>query len=286
MSGEAVFKDPKDLANGDMVVLDSGRLDIYNKIDGVRTVTPTTTLKKCESKSAPLNAWTELEGYWQEPPAVLVSPKRVPTYFSRGRYGRQRFQLGCSVAASDSPLKYRIYPSCKFTIEAGSSGTIKVGESINLWPEGSFYFPTGNSLSTIITSAQSGMGSLTVSFSWRTMYGYSNATPGTADFRANIYLDVLRAGASGSPVLETHLLVSESFFAMEQPVQTTVKTVSLGGAPCAWWLRKEGDIQNIRTGTRDIGYEHSLTLNSYSCVIPGEEFYPTDGEVFYLAIGR
>lgn len=282
MSGLSIFKDPNDPANGDMVVLDCGRLDIYNKIGGVRTEEPTTTLRKCVSKSAPLNTWTEIDGYWQEPPSVLVSPKRVPTYFSRGRYGRQKFTLGCTVAPSGSPLKYRIYPSCTFTIEAGSSGAVSVAESIDLWSDWGFLNGAGKQF-TIMGSPKCGMGNLTINFSWRTVYGFNNATPGAADLRADIYLDVLRAGAA-SP--ESHLLVGESSFSSGQPLQTAARTVALGTAPCAWWLRKEAYAANIRTGTVQIGAEHSLTLNNYICSIPGEVFYPTDGEVFYLAVGR
>ena len=61
-----VFKDPADLTNGNMVVFDAGRLDIYNKIDGVRSTVPTTPLKKYKAGSAPIGSWTELPGYWQE----------------------------------------------------------------------------------------------------------------------------------------------------------------------------------------------------------------------------
>ena len=46
MGGKMIFKDPNDLVNGDAVVFDADRMDIYNKIDGQRAATPTTPLKR------------------------------------------------------------------------------------------------------------------------------------------------------------------------------------------------------------------------------------------------
>ena len=123
-----IFKDPLDLSNGDMIVLDEGRLDIYNKIDGARSAIPTTPLKKYKAGSAPIGSWTELPGYWQEQPQVLVSIKKVPTYYARGRIGQKRFTLSCEVQATGTPLKYRIRPVLTFYIGSGGSGTKTVNE--------------------------------------------------------------------------------------------------------------------------------------------------------------
>lgn len=287
MNEQIIFKDHDDLTNGNMVVLTSGRLDIYNKIDGIRMSEPTTTLRKCEAKSAPVNKWTELDGYWKERPEVILSPKHIPTYYARGRYGRQKFTLGCTVEASDRPMKYKIYPSCNFLIEAGTSGGINIDEHIGsvwgntLWPLGNF----SDKISTLMTSPQFGCGDLTVNFSWRTVYGWSGASPGAADFRADIFLEVIKAGENGNPERITVQLVSESAFFSTQEQQTLSKTVAVGKFAYSWCLRKETYIQNIRAGTSNIGAEHSLTLNSYSCSVSAETLNPS-GEVFYLAIGR
>lgn len=287
MSEQIIFKDPNDLTNGDMVVLTSGSLDIYNKIDGMRSSAPTTTLRKCEAKSAPVNEWTELDGYWKEQPEVILSPKHIPTYYVHGRYGRQKFTLGCTVEAADASMKYKIYPSCSFLVEAGTSGIISIDEHIGsvwsntLWPLGGF----SDTIPTLMTSPQFGCGNITVNFSWRTMYGWSNASPGAADFRADIFFEAIKAGNNGTPERVTVQLINESDFSFAQGQQTSSKTVAMGSCAYSWFLRKATYIQNIRAGTSNVGAEHSLVLSSYSCSVPAETITPT-GEVFYLAIGR
>lgn len=301
MSGKLIFKDPSDPTNGDMVVLDSGRLDIYNKIDGVRTSTPTTTLRKCRVGTAPLNAWSLLDGYWQEPPKVIISPKKIPTYFARGRNGRQKFSMSLNIAA-DAQYKYKIYPTCAFAIDGGSSGWINVGETVggstNLESDTSGQGNVGDgnwpTYGTIVTGAQMGSGTLTINYSWRTQYrGLWYAAGGRlychfGNTYCEIYLDVLRIGAGasvGNARLESTLLTSQSA-GYGQATQSAEKSVSLGSDMCAWWLRKVARVTGSagETNTWEAPV-NLLTLNGYSFATAAETLYPA-GEVFYLAIGR
>ena len=285
----AVFKDPADLENGDMTVFDAGRLDIYNKIDGARSEVPTTPLKKYKAGSTPIGSWTELPGYWQEQPQVLVSIKKVPTYYARGRLGQQRFALSCEVQPAETALKYRIRPVLTFYIGSGGSGTETVNETLGTnvdWygSQGTATF-VGKS-----TTPQPGAGTLTVSISWQT-----RAKSGPIYINNNqcylwstncqIYIDIFKVSGDGTISVESQRLVNETGVGYGQGVQTRTFTADLGAEMCSWVIRKETQAASRGTGC---GYEDMvsfLRLNSYSYTTNAETLAPS-GEVFYLAIGR
>lgn len=297
MSGKMIFKDPYDPDNGDAVVFDAGRLDIYNKIDGARTATPTTTLSKCKAGKAAANAWTELPGIWRETPTVLISAKKVPTYFARYRYAAQRFTLGCTVAATGAPYKYKIYPSLIFYAGAGGSGTISVNEMKGYSNVGSWYgSDVAPRIGTRITSAQHGAGTLSVNLSWQTRAKFTTNVKRPSGFvmrnwRTNcqIYLDKYKVSAAGVLSVESQLIVSESGLAYGQGMQTqTITGINLGDGTCSWVLRKETQANGVYDDG-GVGYaadrQNWLGLNWYSYATAAQTLYPA-GEVFYLAIGR
>lgn len=299
MSGKMIFKDPYDPDNGDAVVFDAGRLDIYNKIDGARTATPTTTLSKCKAGKATANAWTELPGIWRETPTVLISAKKVPTYFARHRYAAQRFTLGCTVAATGAPYKYKIYPSLTFYAGAGSPVTISVNEKIGYSLVSVYYTDTSTPrIGTRVTSPQHGAGTMTLNLSWMTRAKFptnivQSGKTKLRNWRTNcqIYLDKYKVSAAGVLSVESQLLVSESNIAYGQAMQTkTVSGIDLGDGTCSWVLRKEtqltGDYDDGGTGTGGAADRQNwLGLNWYSYATAAQTLYPA-GEVFYLAIGR
>lgn len=291
----AVFKDPADLTNGNMVVFDAGRLDIYNKIDGVRTTTPTTPLKKYKAGSAPIGSWTELPGYWTEQPQVLVSAKKIPTYYARGRLGQQRFTLSCEVQSTGTAMKYQIRPILTFYIGSGGSGTTTVNETREAYGYADVYGGTFI-VGTKVTTPQPGIGNLTVSISWQTWMrlGTDQGSPDgklRRDWRTNsqIYIDKFMVSNSGNISVESQQLVSESNVSYGQALQTqTITGINLGNGTCSWVIRKEtqcaGIVGDAGHGGSDI--VNTLRLNSYSYTTSAETLTNPTGEVFYLAIGR
>lgn len=285
-----VCKDPADPENGNAVVFSAGGLNIYNKIDGVRTTTPTTPLKKYKAGTAPIGSWTELPGYWTETPKVLVSVKKVPTYFARGRLGQQRFTLSCDVQLSEAPLKYKIKPTLTFYISSGGSGTETVNEILSTnvdWyaSQGAVTF-VGKS-----TTPQPGAGTLTVSISWQTraksgpIYINNNQCY-LWSTNSQIYIDIFKVSGDGTVSVESQRLVNETGIGYGQGIQTRTFTVDLGPEMCSWVVRKETQAASRATGS---GYEDMvsfLRLNSYSYTTSAETLTNPTGEVFYLAIGR
>lgn len=292
----AVFKDPADLTNGDMVVFDAGRLDIYNKIDGVRSTVPTTPLKKHKAGSAPIGSWTELPGYWQEQPQVLVSIKKVPTYYARGRLGQQRFTLSCEVQSTGASFKYRIRPVLTFYITGGGSGTITVNETHDTYKYSGRDDANNSTLTfaDLITTPQSGSGMLSLSISWRTRATgtnrYISDNPPRYRWTTNcqIYIDKFKVSNSGTISVESEQLVSETNTAYGQNLQTqSFSGINLGSDTCSWVIRKATQphtVTEIRGGSYDMA--NTLTLNSYSYTTTAETITNPSGEVFYLAIGR
>ena len=286
-----VCKDSADPENGNAVVFDAGRLDIYNKIDGARTTTPTTPLKKYKAGSAPIGSWTELPGYWTETPKVLVSVKKVPTYFARGRLGQQRFTLSCEVESTGTAFKYQIRPVLTFYIGSGGSGTETVNEE--LATDVDFY---GGVDSVIFvgksTTPQPGTGTLTVNISWQTRARSANRFVGNDErfqwaTSTQIYIDKFKVASNGTISVESQQLVSESNVAYGQAVQTrTISGIDLGSGTCSWVIRKEtqaGARSTVNGSNQDM--VNMLRLNSYSYTTSAETLAPS-GEVFYLAIGR
>lgn len=297
MGGKMIFKDPNDLVNGDAVVFDADRMDIYNKIDGQRAATPTTTLKRCKAGTAAANAWTELPGIWLEKPTVLISAKKVPTYYARHRYATQRFTLGCTVEATGAPYKYRIYPTLTFIAGSGGSGTIQVNEKLGNSVVGSWYgTDDAPRIGTRSTSPQHGAGTLQVNFSWMTRAKFTTNTKRPSGYemrnwRTNcqIYIDKLKINSAGAASIESQLLVSESNMAYGQAMQTkTVTGIDLGDGTCSWVLRKETQCPGgYDDGGTSYGADRQswLSLNWYSYTTAAKTIYPA-GEIFYLAIGR
>ncbi len=276
--------DPADIENGDAVVFDAGRLDIYNKIDGKRSSTPTTPLMKYKAGYVPVNAWTELPGYWQETPKVLVSLKKGPTYYARGILGQQRFTLSCAVQSAGTALKYQIKPTLTFYIGSGSSGTVTVNETAAYGSEDWYASQSSMTFADKCTTPQYGAGTLSVNISWQTMA--SNADYYHWTTACQIYIDKFMVSSSGAITTESEQLVSESGVAYGQAAQTeTFSGIDLGSGTCSWVIRKA-----VQTGAgssassgRDI--VNLLRLNSYSYTTSAETLAPS-GEAFYLAIGR
>lgn len=292
----AAFKDPADLTNGDMVVFDAGRLDIYNKIDGVRSTVPTTPLKKYKAGSAPIGSWTELPGYWQEQPQVLVSVKKIPTYYARGRLGQQKFTLSCEVQPTGTALKYRIRPLLTFYITGGASGTETVNESneTGIYDDFSSDIRNGSlTFGTRVTTPQPGAGTLTVSISWMTRARGTNKYINNDErfqwtTNTQIYIDMFKVSSSGEISVGSQRLVNETNVAYGQAVQTqTFSGIDLGSGTCSWRLRKTSQavsVANVDASNTDMS--NLLRLNSYSYTTSAETLTNPTGEVFYLAIGR
>lgn len=287
-----VCKDPADTENGNAVVFDAGRLDIYNEIDGVRTTMPTTPLKKYKAGNAPIGSWTELPGYWTETPQVLVSIKKVSTYFARGRLGQQRFTLSCEVESTGTAFKYRIRPALTFYIGSGGSGTETVNEmlatDIDLYGGIESITFVGKA-----TTPQLGAGTLTVNISWQTRAQSTNRFIGNDErFRwttnSQIYIDKFKVTSAGAISIESQQLVSESGVGYGQAVQTrTISGISLGNDTCSWVIRKETQAASRSTvSASDQDIVNMLRLNSYSYTTSAETITNPSGEVFYLAIGR
>ena len=285
-----VCKDPAAPENGNAVVFDAGRLDIYNKIDGVRTTTPTTPLKKYKAGTAPIGSWTELPGYWTETPKVLVSIKKVPTYYARGRLGQQRFTLSCEVQSTGTAFKYRIRPVLTFYIGSGGSGTETVNET--LATDVDWY--GGVETVTFVgksTTPQSGAGTLTVNISWQTRAKSGPRFVGNDECyqwttNCQIYVDKFKVTSAGTISIESQQIVSESGVGYGQGVQTrTISGISLGNDTCSWVIRKEVQAASRATVSGSQDMINLLRLNSYSYTTNAETLAPS-GEVFYLAIGR
>ena len=287
-----VCKDPADPENGNAVVFNAGQLDIYNKIDGVRTTTPTTPLKKYKAGSAPIGSWTELPGYWTETPQVLVSAKKIPTYYARGRLGQQRFTLSCEVQSAGTALKFRIRPILTFYIGSGGSGTETVNEEVPTdvdWNGNETVNFVGKS-----TTPRFGAGTLSVSISWQTRARsfYIRLHHNEAyrwSTNSQIYVDKFKVMSNGAISIESQQLVSESGTAYGQEVQTQTFTgINLGNDTCSWVIRKETQTASRDTadGGPDADIVNLLRLNSYSYTTSAETLTNPTGEVFYLAIGR
>lgn len=287
-----VCKDPADPENGSAVVFDAGRLDIYNKIDGVRATTPTTPLKKYKAGSAPIGSWTELPGYWTETPKVLVSIKKAPTYYARGRLGQQRFTLSCEVQSTGTAFKYRIRPALTFYIGSGGSGTETVNEE--LATDVDWYGNESVTFGEKSTTPQPGTGTLTVNISWQTRAKSSPRFVGNDECyqwttNTQIYIDKFKVSRAGTISVESQQLVSESGTAYGQAVQTqTFSGIGLGDDTCSWVIRKVTQAASRSTvgGGNVSDMVNLLRLNSYSYTTSAETLTNPTGEVFYLAIGR
>lgn len=288
---QLVFKDPYDLENGDMVVLDAGRLDIYNKIDGARSTTPTTPLKKYKAGSAAIGAWTELPGYWTETPEVLVSAKNIPTYYARGRLGKQRFTLSCAVESTGAAFKYRIKPTLTFYIAGGASGTETANEELATkvdWYAGIETLRYRDKR----TTPRFGTGTLSVNISWQTRARSANRFIGNDEVyqwstNCQIYIDKFKVASGGAISIESEQLVAESGVAYGQAVQTkTFSGIDLGDGTCSWTVRKATQAASRTTADGEFDMTNLLRLNWYSYTTPAETITNPSGEVFYLAIGR
>lgn len=274
-----------------MIELTEGRLDIYNKIDGVRSSVPTTPLKKYKAGSAPIGSWTELPGYWQEQPQVLVSVKKVPTYYARGRLGQQRFTLSCEVQSTGTALKYRIRPVLTFYISSGGSGIKTVNESIDT--QDTWYGDIGTlTFGEKMTTPQPGAGTLTVNISWQTRARSAPRFVGNDEryqwaTNCQIYIDKFKVSSAGVLSLESQQLVNETNVAYGQAVQTqTFSGIDLGSGTCSWVIRKVTQPGARSTvSAPDVDFINLLRLNNYSYSTSSETLSPS-GEVFFLAIGR
>ena len=91
-----------------MVVLDSGKLEVYNKIDGARR--KTTFLNNIVSGVATVNEWSQISGFGKTP-RLLLSLKSQLIFLATP--AAQRFTLSPIVEKVRDGV-YRLYPKCEF----------------------------------------------------------------------------------------------------------------------------------------------------------------------------
>lgn len=275
MSGGITFYDPENIANGDMLVLNSGMLDIYNNIDGTRR--KTASLNRAAVGSAAINAWTELPGYWQNAPSVLLAPKKLPTYFTDFQLSTQRFTLSPTVELVSEGV-YKIYPAVTFYADG-----LDVSENPALTIEYEYNGPGNPHPPKCTPFYPCAGGNLTVNFKYRLTY--KSATQGSEGdeyyMNTSVYLDVARGSSYSS-----YLLTSRSSWPVDTEQEVTA-TQDVGEGFCMWRLRRESSCSNRRTHGANVGSNYDyFNFVSYSFSFTGGNPSLTDGEVFYLAVGR
>lgn len=286
MSGKIIFKDPANPANGNAIILSAGRLDIYNCIDGLRTPTPTTTLTKCKAGSAAVGGWTELPGYWQEQPQVLITEKNIPTYYAAYRDSKQRFALGLQVASTGTAYKYKIYPSLVFYVESTGTKWSYPGE-LRGWSNTLSDDYDTPVIPSLITDAYYGRGAITVNYRYQTriLVGAQDGKHRHQyDYGMTIYADILRT--SGNSLYVQSIALKNESGGYGQGITTAAGSFDVGDSMCAWRLRKEtwpGGYSEISNGSNDV--QNWLGVDSYAYAGITKTLYPA-GEVFWLAVGR
>lgn len=276
-----IFKDPTDKVNGDMVVIDSGNLDIYNKINGVRR--KTSYLTGAVTGVCAANTWTQLPGYWQEAPSVIFAPKNLTTYFSKYMLVTQKFTLTSTVSLVRTGV-YQVFPCLTYYMGATSSY-----ESPNLYIAGSdtdtifIHGPASPhpELFTPFYLCQGGI--LTITFKYRVSFGQQ--TQGSAGFiylfNTNVYLDVSRGYS-----VTSYTVASRSAWTGDAE-QTVTVSIDVGDGLCQWRLRRTTYFSQSGSGTPNItAYDSYLILVSYNYSFPTKTISPTNSLVSYLAIGR
>lgn len=281
MSERIVFYDDQNLSSGDMTVIRSGLLDIYNNINGARH--KTATLNRVAVGVAAVNKWLELPGYWQEPPTVVLSPKKMPSYFTDFQMSKQGFSIDPQVSLVRDGV-YKIFPEFTFYVGKVSAneapGLLIAGSAA---PGGVGAQSCGNPHQDICTPFYlSPGGGVSVAFRYR--MSYQRDTQGSSGVsyynNVSVYLDVSRGGS-----ITSHLLRNRGAWAPDAE-QTVSATRDVGNGFCQWRLRMSTSYSSSRDGPKLSAAYHYLILNSYSFSFTGTSFSPTDAEVFYLAVGR
>ncbi len=270
-----IFKDPQNPTTGNAVTIDSGNLNIYNEINGVRRLT--STLNRIETGSASLNAWTTIGGYWQEAPQVVLSPKNLPVFFAQYSTGRQRFTLTPIVENVSNGI-YKIYPSIVYTVDgANESAFPNYLDQVATSEFGSYYNgkPPLVNLCTPFYPFAGGSLSINYSYNLTVHHSYDDWSTNT-----KIYIDYSRGVSYSSALLENRTAW------YKDPEQTRTVTPSIGSAACMWRLRMVGAFVDSKHVSNLHYYDsYYLRLNSYSFTFPATNI-STSGEVYYLAIGR
>ena len=261
-----------DRDNGNMVVIDSGRLTLYNKINNVRR--ETSCLARIDAGHARIGEWTTLNGHWASVPSVVLSAKELFTYFYDMKLRQQRFTLGCEVAAS-SPGVYAIRPTLNFIFDAVDYTSPPIN-----------YSYTGNpSDSDVITPYYVGTGTLNVNFSY-----YSHWVTQASEYMYNVYgvysyvyLDYINGTIFNS------ILLAQDY--RDRVGGVNVKNavgINLGEKLCRWRLRlrtSSSFLYSYQSGALSVDASSFLKLETYSYSAPRSTI-SSSGEVFYLAMEK
>ena len=281
MSEGIVFYDDQNLSSGDMTVIRSGLLDIYNNINGARY--KTATLNRVAVGVAAVNEWFELPGYWQEPPTVVLSPKKMPSYFTDFQMSKQSFSVEPQISLVRDGV-YKIFP--EFTFYIGETSANEEPELLiagSSEPGGVGTAGCGNPHQDICTPFYlSPGGDISVAFRYR--MSYQKDTQGSYGVsyynNVSVYLDVSRGDS-----ITSHLLINRGAWAPDAQ-QTVSTTQDVGDGFCQWRLRMSTSRSSSKDGPKLSASYHYLILDSYSFSFTGTSFFPSDAEVFYLAVGR
>lgn len=277
MSEGIVFYDDQNLSSGDMTIIRSGLLDIYNNINGARH--KTATLNRVAVGVAAVNKWLELPGYWQEPPTVVLSPKKMPSYFTDFQMSKQSFSVEPQISLVRDGV-YKIFP--EFTFYVGAVSANKAPQLL-ITGNTSGTSSCGNPHQDICTPFYlSPGGNIGIAFRYRMSYQKNTQGSNGISYYNNVsvYLDVSRGYS-----ITSHLLINRGAWAPDAE-QTVSTTRYVGDGFCQWRLRMSTSRSSSKDGPKLSAAYHYLILNSYSLSFTGTSFSPTDAEVFYLAVGR
>lgn len=278
MSAGLHFYDPDDRTSGDMTVITDGRIDIYNKINSVRR--QVAALYNVQTGIGPINSWTQIAGYWMEQPKIILSPKRLPSFFAKYKLCRQRYTMSATVSQKSDGI-YQMYPTFTFYVDSTSGGA-SPGYTANGTPNPGTRDNMYYSGDLPIITAQSSPFYLSPGGTVAVNYSYRIASQQVLTTNCKVYLDYSR-GNSYSSVL----LSDNSYNTGDTSELTFGASANVGDGLCIFRIRMEVSVSaHGGTGTAYTDQRYYLRLNSYSYSFGQTSFAPTDGEVFYLAVGR
>lgn len=277
MNERIVWRDPSDINAGDMVVLDSGKLEVYNKIDGVRQ--KTTFLNNIVTGVATANEWSQISGFWQDAPTVILSLKKGPAYLSGYPLSAQRFTLSPIIEKVRDGV-YRLYPECEFhadPISVNWNSGIDFADYDWIFDDSCAYPES----CTPFYPCSGGTLSVDFRFKNAVQTTLGGGTAYDLYLRNEFYLDICRGTTYSSS-----LLYSSEGWATNYNWQNISRSYATGNGFCTWRLRRIISRLNTRTNGGAQGKALDFGLVSYSFSFLGDTIVPTDAEVFYLAVGR
>ena len=271
MSGRMLIKHPDH--DDFFIQIESGRLDVYNKIAGIHR--KTAFLQRVESGSCPVGEWFVLPGKWTQAPEVIFSPKSIQCYVPGYSYGRQTSSFVPTVEDVGNG-QFRIKCEHSFVAQGNAvdvhpSYTDSIGDSFYTASYGPSVF---RPLVSRVYPSPGG------NLSFQCSYRAAKADRYYArDFETKLYVDVFR-GSMASTLVETRNFIHGS------ARRVLAHTLDVGNGPCSWRLRLMiTDVARREIYPEAYGMEWNLLLETYSFSTYGATTAP-QGEVFYLAIGR